>query len=362
MNISIMTPTKNRPDFIRRQLKYYSLSNFQGIILIGDSSNQKLFLENKKSIIKYGKALTIRHFHKPELTADKMSSFLSRKVKTDYSLYIADDDIILAESILAGINFLDLHTEYSAVHGKAFLMSVDDKSEPFGKLTYFSRYPMPTILDDTALGRIKEFFANVSNVNMSIIRSKINMDAYNEIEKLSNYYSHYIFGELVHGAIVCARGKIGQIDNCYLIRQSHVEMAYSSINMREWFSRDDWSNQYNILKLAINREILAYDNIEDINNKTSLILSSWHESLINNMLIKDKISTSVNSFTGVKKFLKRYSIVRVLHRFLHRLLFKKNILNILTEEDIDSQNNIRRYIDFVESPSEVIKNETNDIF
>ena len=75
MNISIMTPTKNRPDFIRRQLKYYSLSNFQGIILIGDSSNQKLFLENKKSIIKYGKALTISHFHKPELTADKMSSF-----------------------------------------------------------------------------------------------------------------------------------------------------------------------------------------------------------------------------------------------------------------------------------------------
>ena len=55
---------------------------------------------------------------------------------------LADDDIILAESILAGINFLDSHLEYSAVHGKAFLMSLESaKSEPFGKLIYFSRYP-----------------------------------------------------------------------------------------------------------------------------------------------------------------------------------------------------------------------------
>ena len=89
---------------------------------------------------------------------------------------------------------------------------------------------------------------------------------------------------------------------------------------------------------------MAYDDIEDINNKTSLILSSWLESLINNMVIKDKISPSFISYIGVKKFLKRYSILRV----LHRLLFKKNILNIVIEEDIDSQNDIRKYLDLVE--------------
>ena len=345
MNISIMIPTKNRPNFILRQLRYYSQSSYKGIILIGDSSDSNFFDENKNNISKYGKGLTIRHFHKPELTADKMSAFLSREVKTDYSVYVADDDIILAESILAGVNFLDSHMEHSAVHGKAFLMSLENaQCEPFGKLVSFSRYPVSSISEDSALGRIKEFFANVLNVNMAIVRSKINMDAFNEVEKLSNYYSTYIFGELVHGAIVCSRGKIGQIDNCSLIRQSHEDQYYSSINMGEWFSRDDWCDQYNILKLAINREILAYDDIEDINNKTSLILSSWLESLINNMVIKNKISSSVISYLGVKKILKRFSIFRV----LHRLFFKKNILNIVTEEDLDSQNDIRRYIDLVE--------------
>ena len=39
-----------------------------------------------------------------------------------------------------------------------------------------------------------------------------------------------------------------------------------------------------------------------------------------------------------------YRILRV----LNRLLFKKNILNIIIEEDIDSQNDIRKYLDLVE--------------
>ena len=345
MNISIMIPTKNRPSFILRQLKYYSISSYKGIILIGDSSDKRFFEENKNNIIKYGKELTIRHFHKPELTADKTLAFLSSEVQTDYSVNVADDDIILVESILEGINFLDSHVEYSAVHGKAFLMSMENgKCKPFGKLDSFSQYPMAIISEDTALGRVKEFFDNVLNVNMAIVRSKINMDAFKEIKKLSNYYSTYIFGEIVHGSIVCSRGKIGQIENCYLIRQSHEDQYYSSLDIEEWRSRDDWQDQYNILNLAINREILTYDNIEDINNKTSLILSRWLESLINNVMMKDKISPSVISYIGVKKFLKRYSILRV----LHRLLFKKNILNIVFEEDIDSQNDIRRYIDLVE--------------
>jgi len=340
-----MIPTKNRPNFILRQLKYYSLSNFQGVILIGDSSDSKFFEENKSNIIDFGKELTIRHLHYPEVTPDKALSYLSSEVQTDYSAFVADDDIILVESILAGINFLDSHLEYSAVHGKALLMSLaSEKGEPYGKLNSMNLYPLAIISEDTALGRIKEFFANVANVNMAIVRSKINVDAFKEVEKLSNYYSIYVFGELLHASIVCARGKIGQIDNCYLIRQSHEDQAYSKLSLGEWFSREEWCEQFNILKLTINREILAHDNIEDINNKTSLILSRYIETLVNNIGIKDRISPFVVIYRELKFFLKRYRVMKV----LHRLLFKKNILHVVIEDDIDSLNDVRRYIDLIE--------------
>ena len=73
-------------------------------------------------------------------------------------------------------------------------------------------------------------------------------------------------------------------------------------------------------------------------------MSEWLESLNQNMVIKDKIFLSFMNYAGIKKFLKRFRILRV----FTRLLFKKNILNIVIAEDIDSQNDIRKYLDLVE--------------
>ena len=40
MNITIIIPTKNRPEFIKRSLLYYERSNFSGKILVADSSEK----------------------------------------------------------------------------------------------------------------------------------------------------------------------------------------------------------------------------------------------------------------------------------------------------------------------------------
>ena len=40
MNLTIMIATKNRPNFLARAIKYYSISGFTGNILIGDSSSE----------------------------------------------------------------------------------------------------------------------------------------------------------------------------------------------------------------------------------------------------------------------------------------------------------------------------------
>jgi glycosyltransferase domain-containing protein len=341
MNITIMIPTKNRPSFILRQLKYYSLANFQGEILIGDSSDTDYFDENKKNINKFEKELSIKHFNYPRCPPDKALYLLSCEVQTDYSAFVADDDIILVESISECINFLDSHVDYSAVHGKAYLMSLaDGKGDPYGKLAPVLEYQMATIKEDTALGRINEFFANVLNINMAVIRSKINVDAFKEVEKLSDYYSIYVFGELIHGSIVCSRGKIGQIDNCYLVRQSHLDQAFGKLNFGEWFSRGEWCEQFNILKSTINKEVLEIQSNKDISNKISLILSSWLEFLINNHSAKREISPSIR----IRKMLSRHSFFR----FLKRLFFNKNILNIVINEKLIFQNDIRKYIDIVE--------------
>ena len=40
MNLTLMIATKDRPEFLSRTLEYYSIANFEGKILIGDSSDK----------------------------------------------------------------------------------------------------------------------------------------------------------------------------------------------------------------------------------------------------------------------------------------------------------------------------------
>ena len=42
MNISLIVPTKDRPSYVERLLKYYSDLNFTGYIFILDSSEKKI--------------------------------------------------------------------------------------------------------------------------------------------------------------------------------------------------------------------------------------------------------------------------------------------------------------------------------
>ena len=50
MNISIIIPTKNRSKYLFKLLNYYQSINFTGQLIIIDSSDKKIFIENKKFI------------------------------------------------------------------------------------------------------------------------------------------------------------------------------------------------------------------------------------------------------------------------------------------------------------------------
>ena len=50
MNISLLVPTKDRPSYVKRLLKYYSHLKFTGYIYILDGSNKKFSQDITKFI------------------------------------------------------------------------------------------------------------------------------------------------------------------------------------------------------------------------------------------------------------------------------------------------------------------------
>ena len=60
MNISLIVPTKNRPLYIKRLIKYYSDLKFKGYIYVLDSSSKRIS-KDIKNFIKRIKNIKIKY-------------------------------------------------------------------------------------------------------------------------------------------------------------------------------------------------------------------------------------------------------------------------------------------------------------
>ena len=344
MNITILVPTKNRPNFIRRQLEYYSDSGFDGEIFIGDSSNLKLFNETKSNIFKYGSNLIIHHFYLPNYIAAKAVAFISSKVETDYSVNVPDDDIVLTNIIPKCISFLDKNHDYVGVHGKGFLMSLRTDSLHFGTIDSFKEYSFIESVEDSALARVKGFFDNTKNVDIVILRSDVNMQGYSQHNHLSDYYSSFVVGELAHATVVLARGKVGMIEGAYAIRQSHNQQFYNSLNFEKWFFDPDWMDSFNFLKGLIDKEIIENESIKgsSLSHISSNFLSNYLKRLLFEYSKKKRnLALKKSSLQRFKSLLKKsYLIKKIIGRFN-----KEN--NIFSSLDPQLKDDINVYLDKV---------------
>ena len=48
--VSLLIPTKNRPEFLQRSLHYYLSQHFNGTLVIGDSSESETLAINKETV------------------------------------------------------------------------------------------------------------------------------------------------------------------------------------------------------------------------------------------------------------------------------------------------------------------------
>jgi glycosyltransferase domain-containing protein len=126
--ITICIPTLNRSEFLNRALKYYNLVKFDGIILIGDSSN-KVEKDKNKSYIKNYSNLNI-NYHHYELEEDhhdamKIYRMLS-EIKTPYITFSGDDDFQIPNGLEKCIDFLDNSPYFISAHGHRLNFTIDD--------------------------------------------------------------------------------------------------------------------------------------------------------------------------------------------------------------------------------------------
>ena len=109
--VGIIIPTKNRFDFLIRQLLYYSSVGSLHTVYIGDASDgpeREAFERQIYSI----KNIKIKFFHWPDKNDRQTIAGLARLVSEDYCAFVGDDDFLVPNSLNKAAAFLASNPEY----------------------------------------------------------------------------------------------------------------------------------------------------------------------------------------------------------------------------------------------------------
>ena len=217
MNISLIVPTKNRPLYIKRLLKYYSDLKFKGYIYVLDSSS-KIISKDIKNFIKRIKNIKIKYYHDVGYPGMITKKYIS-KIKTDYVAQLGDDDYLIPRGIKDCIKFLDKNLNFSAAHGEGIILT---SSENLNKIDHINFYNQTIRLENSPIKRMFNYLSNNDQPNFSVFRTKIFEKILSPIPNFRDYHvcpNKGIADYLIQSTMSVVCTKIKEIKGLYVVRQ-----------------------------------------------------------------------------------------------------------------------------------------------
>lgn len=258
--ITIVIPTMNRADFLRRLLHYFVGANFQGWIFIGDSSSEAQMDETKKTIKSLGGSLKIKYFECPGLSDVGAIMHINQSVVTPYCAFLADDDFLCVNGINKCIAFLESNPDYGAAHGKGIATRID-RDGPYGHVSQVQVYEQTVLDANSGSQRLRDYYASGPYALIfSVHRSQDWRDMFEGFDSSQWARQGFIFGELIPSSISAVRNKVKELDCLYLVRFGH-EGIYSQVHVYDWFTSPDWFPGFKAWHDRAIEELIRQDGI-----------------------------------------------------------------------------------------------------
>lgn len=315
--VAILIPTMNRVSFLERQLKYYHDSKSIHPIYIGDASSQENAKENQKIIKRFQPYLSIKYYYWHNKTDRETLYDLACQVEEKYTVFIADDDFLIPQSLTNCAHFLSENREYRSAQGRGVLFTLKDIGA-YGKLSCCGDYwKKPQAEENSAMARIRRFSLNYWVPQFSVKRSD------DFLEDLTNYrdITDKGFGELINSFQIIANGKSKFLDCLYLVRQGHQERyLIQDLNTRRKLKTYQESLVVfldTITKAICKQDALQYDDV------FPQVKAFYHDVYLKNS--KKSIWKKLSS--RLRRFISRVFVTKNMRKFIQMQRAKKGLLN-----------------------------------
>lgn len=216
--VTIIIPTMNRPDYINRVLSYYKECEFDGCIIIGDSSEEGN-IERIRRLINCFKneKFRLRCFHYSRtVPLTGVWRALISAVDTKYVTYAGDDDLQIPSGMHAAIAFLEGNPAYVAARCAMVEVAIGQET-PFGEIIEIFQKPFPDYDIDGAIHRFSTYAQMAISVQYCIYRTEAWKISYGVVPEP---YLPYFGEEFFPCSISVVLGKIKSLPQLGAVQQS----------------------------------------------------------------------------------------------------------------------------------------------
>ena len=183
MNLTILIPTRNRFEYIKKLVAYYSYFNFDGKIFILDSSNNRIFLKTKLYLNKYA-GKNIQHY-KIIARPSECIKYIIPKIKTKFVCFSGDDDYFIVNGLIKSIRILKKNQYIDSLNGLSIVTKIKNKSLfNFEYLPYNHFYST----NSKSVLRLKKILQNYKVPLFSILRLEILKKIFSKVPGKSKRY------------------------------------------------------------------------------------------------------------------------------------------------------------------------------
>tara|TARA_B100000315_G_scaffold175622_1_gene164131 strand:- start:9 stop:1178 length:1170 start_codon:yes stop_codon:yes gene_type:complete len=256
--VTLLIPTINRSDFLIKYLTYLKNNQFEGQVLIGDSSNEEHYEKTENFIKNFNCKYEIRQYLHPNLYPHQCIQKMLNDVSCPYCMFICDDDILIVDTLKKCINFLKDNSDYSGVGGVA--IGANLPFDDYDNIVNTWHYRVRAMSGETAVDRVNDLMSNYRVIAYSLARTEQFKKRW---PKDSRNYDKAIGTELLPCAVLVAQGKVKMLDDLFVVRQMHerrilLPTLFDTILDPQWATSTSFAISY-LAKIVADIDSIDFD-------------------------------------------------------------------------------------------------------
>ena len=223
---TLLIPTYNRPDHLRRLLGYLAARRFEFPIRVLDSSSGDGLSENRQTV--GGRELDIAHeIYDPAIPIHKKVELGIASVKSTYCSLCADDDVLFTDELNGLLDILDANPGLVVAHGYYVNFRPGENFD-----IWYTDYSAPSIVADDALTRLVEQMSDYQAIFYGVHRTSTMKSIRVPLDRVKSLWAK----ELLTSTLALIDGGMCRVPRYYMARNSNPSIATKGWHPHQFFA------------------------------------------------------------------------------------------------------------------------------